>query len=247
MKYVYCLAKDIEAGHNSSAAAVFPPGLSGAEVHYVSFMRISALMSDVDSGQLVDNVQNALAHQEVVDAGLKFSKSIIPCRFGTLFPDDKKILMLLKEQHARLDALLTKLEGKIEVSIQAAFNLAATVAPEASKVEESEDPLPKGVNYLLKKKEQFDIIKQLKEEADRFTQELNQVTSPLWSNVKVQKRSTSEALLLSLCYLVGHQELPAFKRAYQGFKSGKPNLKLLYTGPWLPYSFADIDLSTGKE
>ncbi|MFQ5842995.1 MAG: GvpL/GvpF family gas vesicle protein, partial [Thermodesulfobacteriota bacterium] len=248
MKYVYCLVRNAPP-----VPDVFPLGLGGAEVHDVSFGGISALISDIDielcvrnkSGQLAGNVQNALVHQEVVDAALRLSKSVIPCRFGTWFSDDRKVLMLLKEHYARLDALLTKLEGRIEVSVQTIFNRKDTATPPGTRGQgdagtrrqgdtETRRQGDKGISYLLRKKEQFDAVKELKEEADRFSRELNQAMSPFWSDVKVQKITQEETLLLSLYYLVDEQELPSFRLAYQKFKGENPSLKLLYTGPWAP-------------
>ena len=242
MKYVYCLARDVAAG-----ADTFPPGLNGAEVYHISFERISALISDVDSAgtrhtaPLVSE-QNALVHQAVVDAALKLSASVIPCRFGTLFPDHENILTLLRKHYTRLDDHLMKLAGKIEVSVQTILKRRAdleSVSEAAhSGTREQEDA---GVSYLLGKKEKYDAIKELEEEADRFSQELNQAMSPFWSDVKVQKRSTDDRLVLGVCYLVDQQELSSFKSAYQRFKRENPGLKLLYTGPWAPYTFADIE------
>lgn len=245
MKYVYCLARDVVAGPNA-----FPPGLNGADVYHISFERISALISDVDSvgtrhaAPLVSE-QNALVHQEVVDAALRLSKSVIPCRFGTLFPDDEKILTLLKERYTRLHDRLMKLAGKIEVSVQTIFKRQSD-SKSLPEVAHSGTPEQKdaGVSYLLGKKEKHDAVKELEEEADRFSQELNQAMSPFWSDVKVQKRSTDDRLLLGVCYLVDEQELPSFKSAYQRFNRENPGLKLLYTGPWAPYTFADVELGT---
>jgi len=249
MKYVYCLARNVP-----SVPDTFPPGLGGAEIHCISFRGISALISDVDTKRLAGNEQNALAHQEVVDAALRFHKSVIPCRFGTLLSDDENILMLLKEHYARLDAHLARLEGKIEVSVQTIFNrkgsrgsVPVPAPPETSESEESEKLLTPGISYLLKKKEQSDAIKKLEEKAERLSQELNQAMSPFWSEVKVQKATQDKKLLLSLCYLVDQQNLSSFKLAYHKFKRENPGLRLLYTGPWAPYTFADIDLHTDKE
>ena len=243
MKYVYCLARDV-----GTESDTFPPGLNGAEVYHISFEGISALISNVDSvgtrhAAPIVSEQNAMVHQEVVDAALKFSKSVIPCRFGTLFPNDEKILTLLKEHYTRLDDHLIKLEGKIEVSVQTIFKLRtdSKSAPEAAHPGTREQG-DAGASYLLGKKEKYDAIKELEEEADQFSQELNQAMSPFWSDVKVQKRSTDDRLVFSVCYLVDQRQLSSFKSAYQRFKRENPGLKLLYTGPWAPYTFADIEL-----
>ncbi len=244
MKYVYCLARDVAAGPDA-----FPSGLNDAEVYHISFEEISALVSDVDSigtrhAAPPASEQNALAHQAVVDAALRLSRSVIPCRFGTLFPDDENILTLLRKHYTRLDDYLVKLEGKIEVSVKTIFKRRGDLKsiPTAAHPETWEQG-DAGVSYLLKKKEKYDAIKELEKEADQLSQELNQAMSPFWSDVNTQKRSTDEKLMLSVCYLVDQQKLLSFKSAYQRFRRENPGLKLLYTGPWAPYTFADIDLS----
>jgi len=254
MKYVYCLAT-----YGPCIERSLPPGLNGAAGRHILFKGIGVMISDLDSDRLGVNTMNVLAHQEVVKAALCISKSVIPCRFGTLFPEDDSVLWLLKEHYEAIIDQLAKLEGKMEVSIQAIFS--RKIAP--AGVEERMKLMKAGAIYLLKRKEQFDIIKSLKEEAERFSQKLDQVVSPFWSDVKVQKQLVGDnplnpfaqafsklvekKLLLNVCYLVDQRDIPSFKFAYERFKGENSSLKLLYTGPWPPYSFADVDLSMDSQ
>jgi len=246
VKYIYCLTRD--AGQ--SAFDAYRLGLGGSEVHPISFKGISALINEVDSNQIISSFQNALIHQAIVYEALEHSRSTIPCRFGTLFPDDKNILMFLREHYARLDDRLTRLEGKMEVGVQAIFNgktIAAGLEARGQGDTETRGQGDTGISYLLEKKKQFDAVRELDEEADSFIQELNEAMSPLWFEVKAEKRRTEQAFLLSVCYLVGQKNLSSFKIAYQRFKRDKPNLRLLYTGPWPPYGFADMDFRPNKD
>jgi hypothetical protein len=234
VKYVYCLARPGKSQRKESHA--LPPGLDGTKIHNVSFRGISVLISDMDPNRIADSIQNATAHQKVVDAALRLTKSVIPCRFGTLFADNGSILRFIEENYAPLDAKLSELEGKIEVSVQAIFHTQVNPDPISSRQGDT------GRSYLLRKKEQSDAVRELEEEADRLSRDINQALSPLWSDVKAHKRSARESLLLNICYLLAQQNLPALKLAYQEFRDRNPELKLLYTGPWAPYSFAEIDL-----
>jgi hypothetical protein len=238
MKYVYCLAT-----YDPCIKHSFPSGLNGAAVRQISFKGIGVLISDLDSNRLDVNISNVLAHQEVVKSALCISRSVIPCRFGTLFPEDDSVLWPLKEHYEAIIDQLAKLEGKMEVSIQAIFN--RKIAP--SIMEERKESMTAGAMYLLRKKEQFDVNKALKEEAERFGQKLHQAISPFWSDVKVQKQLVEKKLLLNVCYLVDQQDIPSFKLAYERFKGENSSRKLLYTGPWPPYSFADVDLSMDSQ
>jgi hypothetical protein len=234
VKYVYCLARSGKSKREESHA--LPPGIDGMKVQSIPYRDISVLISDMETNHAVDSVQNATAHQEVVDAALRLTKSVIPCRFGTLFADNDSILRFIEENYAPLDAKLTELDGKIEVSVQAIFHPEENVKPISPEQEDT------GKSYLLRKKERLDAVRELEEEADRLSQDINQALSPLWSDVKAHKRSAGKSLLLNICYLLDQQNLPALKLAYQEFKSKNPELKLLYTGPWAPYNFAEINL-----
>jgi hypothetical protein len=254
MKYVYCLAT-----YSLCIERSLPPGLNGTAVRQLSFKGIGVLISDLDSDRLGVNISNVLAHQEVVKAALCISRSVIPCRFGTLFPEDDSVLRLLKEHYELVIDQLAKLEGKMEVSIQAIFNREIASAG----VEERRKYNKAGAIYLLGRKEQFDVIKALKEEAERFSQKLHQAVSPFWSDVKVQKQLVGDnppnpfaqafsklvekKLLLNVCYLVDQRDIPSFKLAYEGFKGENSSRKLLYTGPWPPYSFANVDFSMDSQ
>jgi len=259
VKYIYCLAKVAKSKEQRAKSIelrtlcplpyalcamfdAFPLGLGGVEVYGISFGEIGAMISDVDSDQPVCSVQSVLAHQKVVDAALRLSKSVIPCRFGTLFPDDENILTFLKEHYELLDAQLTRLEGKVEVGVQVILNRRAGVGTRGQWDEETRGQEGPGISYLLRRKEQFDGVKELDEEMERFSRELNWAMSPLWSDVKMEKTTQGKKLLLSLYYLVDKHKLPCFKLAYRKFKRENPSLRLMYTGPWAPYNFADIDL-----
>lgn len=245
MKYVYCLTRNIES------IDAIPPGLGGMKVYQVSLRGLTALVSDVEKTfsksskgdhaetSLLGNPQNALVHHVVVEIASRLCTSLIPCRFGSIIINEEKILSLLRKHHARLEYELARLEGKLEVSVRAVFS--GTDA----KVVMTDSKGLTGNLYLLEKKQRFDAFKELKEKADRFSLKLNEATTPFWTEVKSQKQPINNGLphtLLSLYYLVEREKLSSFKCAYQQFKENWPSLKLLYTGPWPPYSFTDIDL-----
>jgi hypothetical protein len=233
VNYVYCLTCN-----NLSFTDSLPSGLGGAKVYKVAFDGITALVNDVEQCELEGNIQHAITHQEVVNAALELYSSVIPCRFGTLFPSNSNILVFLKKHHNLLNEYLTRLEGKVEMGIKTTFN-------HKDKTEYTKKTNT-GTGYLLRKMEELDDIRKLEQEADEFTEKLNQVMYTLWSDVKVQKQFKERTLLLSICYLVAKSNIPDFKEKYQEFKTRNPDVKLLYTGPWPPYTFANINFNESK-
>lgn len=236
MKYVYGLTRDIESIED------LPAGLGGMKVYPVFFGGIAAWVSDLGAASLPGNAQNALVHQSVVEEAFRRSTSLIPCRFGALFADEEEVRSLLKRHRARLEGELSRLEGRLEVSIRAIFNGSDLPGSMGHSQPRAPEGLTEAARYLLGKKQRFDAVKELSGKAEQFNQELNEATAPFWAEVRVQKRPIDPGLLLSLYYLVDGEKLSAFKCAYQQFKGKWPSLKLLYTGPWPPYSFADFNL-----
>ena len=223
MKYIYCLVSNLQPFHT------LPLGLGGMRVYEVSFRYISALVSDLNSYRLKGNMEEALAHQRVVARALLLSQSVVPCRFGMLFETEEKVLSLLKGHYPTLRRHLTKLMGKVEVGIKAIFHARAVPG----------EGLMDGERYLLMKRG-------LMEEADQLLRELNKATSPFWMEVKAERRYKDKGIFLNLCYLVERGKLPSFEDSYRRFLRRRPDLTLVYTGPWPPYSFADIDLRKGQ-
>lgn len=236
MKYIYCLVGDTESANG------LPPGLSGMKVYLVSAKGVAALVSDVNPDQVIANAQNAMVHHEVVQAALGLAPSVIPCRFGTVLHDEGKILSLLKTCSAQLNARLTKVRNKVEVGVEIIVNGIATPTLQRWETNGRRERLTVGEQYLLVKRQRYEVARALREQAERLSRELNEAITPLSTEVKVQQRFINDGLLLILCYLIDRDKLSSFHHAYQQFKMRWPGVKLLYTGPWPPYSFTEFSL-----
>lgn len=240
MKYVYCLTRNIESTDE------FPSGLGDMKVYQVKFQNTSVLVSNMDCTELqldvriLDDIQNVLVHQKVVQKAWELSISIIPCRFGTILASEEKIISLLEKHYEILENELKRLEDKLEVSVRAIFSESDI---KEAKREEVENQKSNGIKYLLEKKEKFDVVRELDAKAKKFKRRLNEATESLWTEIKTQKRSLDNGLLFSIYYLMDRDSLSPFRLSYQHFKEKHPELNLLYTGPWPPYSFTEVNLS----
>ncbi|MBI4530713.1 MAG: GvpL/GvpF family gas vesicle protein [Candidatus Latescibacteria bacterium] len=236
MKCIYCLAGDLKSTGD------FPPGLGGMKVYQVSSGEISALISDVNLDHVVNNAQNATVHHEVVQATLELSASVIPCRFGTLVHNEEEILSLLRVRSAWLDACLTRIRGKVEVGVAAIVDGMTSPVLRRWETEGKGQSMTTGERYLLEKRQRYEVTKILRGQAECLSRKLNEATTPLWAEIKVEQRFIGYKLLLNLCYLIDRGKLSSFHYTYQQFKKRWPGVKLLYTGPWPPYSFTEFSL-----
>lgn len=231
MYYVYCFVK------GAKEKTPFPCGLNGQRVSVVSAAGIGAVVSEGNPIMVSPEVENVLIHQEVVSQALELSRSMIPCRFGIWMADEAGIRTLLRRNASRLRAHFAQLEGKVEVEIKAILN------GQECEGKVSVKELTMGEQYLLAKKGKYHGAKSLSEQGQGFCQKLNKSTAPFWTAVKVEETSLRQKLIIRLCYLVEREKLDCFKSAYKRACQQAPQGKFLYTGPWPPYSFADVTLS----
>ena len=231
MYYVYCFVKGAED------RAFFPRGLRRERVRLVSFAGIGAVVSEGAPGGMGKEIVDILTHQEVVNRALDLSRSVIPCRFGVWVADEAGIMALLSRNASRLETHFARLAGKVEVEIKAILN-----------AQQSESTMPPGKltvgeRYLLAKKEKYHGVKSLSEQGKKLCQTLNKSTAPFWTAVKAEETSSRQKLILRLFYLVERDQVDFFKSAYEESSQKILHCKLLYSGPWPPYSFADVTLS----
>lgn len=203
----------------------------------VSFAGIGAVVSEGAPGGIGKEIVDILTHQEVVNRALDLSRSVIPCRFGVWVADEAGIMALLSRNAARLETHFARLAGKVEVEIKAILN----AQPSESTMPPGQ--LTVGERYLLTKKEKYHGAGSLSEQGQRLCQEFNKSTSPFWTAVKAEETPFRQKLILRLFYLVEREQVGLFKSAYEESSQKILHCKFLYSGPWPPYSFADVTLS----
>jgi len=230
MQYVYCFVKGAED------RALFPRGLSRKRVRLVSSAGIGAVVSEGNPATVSKEVENVLTHQEVVNWALDLSRSVIPCRFGVWVADEAGVMTLLGKNTARLETHFARLEGKVEVEIK------AILSGQQCKRKLPAGELTVGERYLLAKKEKYHGVESLSEQGQRLYQVLNTTTSPFWTASKAEETSFRQKLILRLFYLIAREKVGFFQSAYERTCQKVPQCKFLYTGPWPPYSFADMTL-----
>lgn len=230
MQYLYCFVRGVENG------APLPYGFGGKQVRLLSAADISALVSENSPLAAPREIASVLVHQQVVYQALELSRSIIPCRFGIWVADEASILSLLQKNASLLNNYLTQLEGKLEVEIQAIFET------QQAKERTTRAGLTAGEQYLLTKKERYDGKPGLSVQGQKLARELKKATSPFWVMAKTEEQAIQQKRLLRLFCLVEKKQLSSFRRAYTNLNRTALKCKLLYSGPWPPYSFAEVHL-----
>jgi hypothetical protein len=221
--YAYCLIEDSDA----------PPetlqGIAGAEVRLLKTENFSLLVSDFAGDAVPVNSDNALAHAAVVRSVLDRTTPL-PFRFGTLGTEEQ----LRSYVTARRDALLAKfvlVRGCVEMNVKIISEGAGTQAVEA------ELPEKPGTSFLLQKRQE--ILGS--EEAQEVAGWLESVVRE-YVRDKTFKTNVTSQLLLAAAHLVKREAVSQYRDGLKAARLERPELKFLVSGPWPPYSFANIDL-----
>jgi hypothetical protein len=165
------------------------------------------------------------AHERVVER-LMADRTVLPMRFGSTVASDDAVRRMLVERQASFLAMLARIRGRVELGIRV---LEVAPGPERAEVAVAAAPAATGRDYLLAKLQN-----------GRRTADLDEPLSGLAVEMRRQvPRSADEVLRGS--YLVERPAVGRFRAAVERLQGAHPELAILCTGPWPPYSFVGGD------
>jgi hypothetical protein len=203
----------------------FDPGVAGAPVEGVREGALLAVISRHADEVGDPAIDSLLVHERVVER-IMADRAVLPMRFGTQLPGEGALREMLATRQQELLALLDRVRGRIELAVRARRSPEAA-APKAR--------VATGREYL-----------EAKLRSGRLTERAAAaVHEPLAAlAVAVDRRRVSEpGELLRASYLVEEAVLPQFRAAVERLQRAQPELAILCTGPWPPYSFVGADES----
>lgn len=225
--YAYCLVEDFDTPDASIR------GISGAAVRLIKMDDLGILVSDCESDVVPVTRENALNHAAVVRSVLDRTTPL-PFRFGTLVTEQQ----LRSYVSARKPALLTKLahvRGCVEMSVKIIWQLPTD--------DQEEQPITQGAGatFLAEKRREIVGNERRSAQATTIAAWLHETVSGLTRDEQVSVRP-AEKLVLSAAHLVERTAIPEYRERVAAARQARPELHFLLSGPWPPYSFANIEL-----
>lgn len=160
------------------------------------------------AGELAVTPEALWHHERVVEA-LMEGRDLLPVRYGTRLADDDEAARSLMARAAELERALDSVRGAVELSLRVHAD------PEQSTRRS-------GADYIRAKTRAGTVHRPL----------------DLLARASTQRPPRAEAELLRAAYLVDRDRVPDFVAEVSELQREQPDLKLLCTGPWPPYSFA---------
>lgn len=211
-------------------------GLGGAPVRTVPVGPVTAWVSDVADDVLREpNADLVRAHDAVVRAAME-SETPLPARFGQTFFDDAALRGALTGRSAGLARGLQRVRGAVEMTVRAL--LEGPAAPARPRASGDVPPGTSGRQYLewLRGREQ--AAEARRRQADFLHARVARAVGEL---VRAEARASAPASTqtLTISHLVPRDAVAQYRGALGAFVEREPHLRLLVSGPWAPYSFAE--------
>ncbi|HXQ74493.1 MAG TPA: GvpL/GvpF family gas vesicle protein [Pyrinomonadaceae bacterium] len=229
--YLYCLIDDdvtvenvIYSGENE--------GISGTAVTLFRPGDFALLVSDFDGASVPVTRDNILKHAAVVNSVLQFTTPL-PFRFGTLASEPELESYLT----ARSKALQTKLAAVrdcVEMNVKIIWDRQWTE-------DQSEVEMTPGTAFLREKRRQIFGSEARTAEAKRIAGWLEERLGDSIRETRINT-NTTDKLLVTAALLVERGSIDKYRNRLKNARLERPELHFLASGPWPPYSFANIDL-----
>ncbi|HZM99384.1 MAG TPA: GvpL/GvpF family gas vesicle protein [Pyrinomonadaceae bacterium] len=226
--YAYCLADDIDVLEEPAS------GISGTPVRLLKTEGFSVLVSDLDADVVQVTRENALAHAAVVRSILDRTTPL-PFRFGTLVTE-QQLVNYLSARKPALETKLAEVRGCVEMSVKIIREPAAHESEPDENINQGA-----GTSFLAQKRREILGGEQSAAQATTISTWLHEQISSLIRAEQVTLRPT-EKLVLAAAHLVERAKVKKYRENMAEACQSRPDLHFLLSGPWPPYSFANIEL-----
>lgn len=211
---------DIGAVVSTVPAELFDPDTAGAE------LSDTAVVSDL-----------ARAHDDVVTA-MTGVATTIPLRLGTTADDDESVRALLTDLAKAAHRTFDRFEGRTEYGVQ----IFAARDPERSGA-----PAEGGAAFLRRRRAELEQDNARHAAAVADAEAAYKLLADLAVDdrrlrVRDGRSGTTRAMVLNGAFLVDRAAVADFRAATDALAARLGPDRVVITGPWAPYSFAELEL-----
>ena len=224
--YAYCLVEDEDAFDATTH------GIAGAAVRLLQMDQLAVLVSDFDGDTVAANRENALVHAAVVRSVLDRTTPL-PCRFGTLVTESQ-LRSYITTHKPSLQTRFAHVRGCVEMNVKIIREL-------STDNYNTTEEITSGTTFLEEKRRELLGSEARAAEATEISMWLHEQVEGLIRDDLVSVRP-AEKLVLAAAHLVERDKIPQYKESVASARESRPELHFLLSGPWPPYSFANIEL-----
>lgn len=246
--YVYAVGETALADVEELATLA---GVDGAAVRVVGSGQLAAAVSSADATRFSEESLRksledldwlervARAHHRVVDE-LRRRQPVVPVRLATIYVDDDNLRVMLDANADRFAAALDLTRGRTEWGVKA-----FAIAGASEETDPDVDAGGPGTAYLMRKRAARDRAARARQRLLDAAEEVHArvgeiaVASRRYRPQDPRLSGRDEEMVLNAAYLVDDARSAELRQLVESWDA--PELRLELTGPWAPYSFADLE------
>lgn len=226
--YVYCLLTA-----SREPRSHMPGGLDGIHVRVVHAGPVDVLASDVAQGAPTPTIERIRAHDEVVRWALE-QETPLPARFGQTFDSDAAVIEAVRVREHAFTAALERVRGLVEMTVRVKLSVDAGSDRRVIRTEGLS-----GRDYLAWVRERQRRMRAWQEEADFLRRRVADHVRAM-VHAEASSVSTRPMRLLAISHLVERDSVRRYREELSTLAESDRTLQLRISGPWAPYSFADM-------
>jgi hypothetical protein len=253
LTYVYCLARTARKPVLRAAPAMPGGGRVRAIAVDAGLWLIVSSVPDSEYGEaaLAAGLQNldwvsrrALAHEAVVEQFLTAS-AVLPMQLFTLFTADERALEHVARQRAKIDRILSRVQGNVEWGLRLTWDeQAARERVDQKHVRGAKRATgATGTAYLARKRDLLDVNKKqlagARQAATRLYRAMSREAAAARRRTSTERAAPGSRLLLDAAFLVPTRGANKFRSALRKHSTPLEGSGIIVslTGPWPPYNF----------
>jgi len=233
--YVYCLAEGVERLNKT------PRGISNLPVRIAKFQDLSALVSVCRPDAFKVTRKNALAHHEVVRS-ITRQTTPLPARFGTLVTI-QQLSNYVSTHRQAIKAKLAHVRGRVEMNVR----MIANIITDTSQESKNEDVPGPGTAFLLEKRREIVREKAGVVYKKQLSLWLREKLGDLVKEEKISVVISETVILARADHLIERVDVEEYRTKMANAVEGRPEARFMVSGPWPPYSFANIELEFSSQ
>jgi hypothetical protein len=214
-----------------------PLGLEERAVAVLPFNGIAAVTGELTAGRPEASERHLREHFRVVEAFMA-RDTVLPVRFGTAFAGVAELLEHLARGHDVYASDLRRLRGVVELSVRAERRRGIPALPSGSGAALAAADGGPGTRYLAERLALAAHGLAQQREAQALAGMLMERLAAQAAQVEWRALALpSGAAGVSMAFLLPKERLDGFREAAGALGLAAPDLDILLTGPWPPYSF----------
>jgi len=234
MIYVYAIADQPDGPLPSQL------GLHDEALAKVIWRDVAAVISPFNGAQLSKSADELWRHEEVIEA-LMSDRAVLPLRFGTLLPSRQRVTDMVRRVYRALVQDIERVRGHVEIGMRFLSTIENGAEDDRPLTASNGLTLPgtgPGSAYLrarLARERELRARRRAKLRLVRVVYELlaSHANASRLDDEPDDRPGTSAA------FLVPRDRIVSFRKIVGEVANAHPELALLCTGPWPPYSFVE--------